>query len=220
MAYQDYKIEIFEDINDTPIAPTASHGGNGSHLISNYNSLIDTIDTDVNDIYDFIDDIYDKVGNKTSIVNPIEISGAVPTFKNKCYMAKAFDLPAQSTVAIKYPQNTIFAQNRMMATLYLDNQRRMGLFDMILAFSRPNRIIGNDPFYCFEYGQYNSANINYELWGSTWMSSYPQPFFLDQSNRLHISNVNSGDGLLVGQHLTNTYSANMLIYVEVTAVQI
>lgn len=37
------KIQTFSGINDSPIAPTASKAGNGSHLIQQINSLIDAL---------------------------------------------------------------------------------------------------------------------------------------------------------------------------------
>ncbi len=46
--YQSNKVEIFPNINDIPVAPTSSTGGNISHLYNLYNSLIDLLETDIN----------------------------------------------------------------------------------------------------------------------------------------------------------------------------
>lgn len=43
MVLLDRKIEIFPGINDTPIPPTNIKGGNGAHLLKEFNSLIDDI---------------------------------------------------------------------------------------------------------------------------------------------------------------------------------
>lgn len=39
----DLKIQTFFGINDSPIAPTASKAGNGSHFIKKFNDLIDSL---------------------------------------------------------------------------------------------------------------------------------------------------------------------------------
>lgn len=41
--FTDSLIEVFPGINDNPIPPTSSSAGNGSHLISQYNGLINKI---------------------------------------------------------------------------------------------------------------------------------------------------------------------------------
>jgi hypothetical protein len=41
--YSLYKVPIFQGINDVPIAPTATKGGNISHFYSLYNQLIDDL---------------------------------------------------------------------------------------------------------------------------------------------------------------------------------
>ena len=46
--YQAQKVNILTNINDIPVAPTASTGGNISHLYNLYNSLIDLLETDIN----------------------------------------------------------------------------------------------------------------------------------------------------------------------------
>lgn len=38
------KIPVFTGINDTPVAPIATKAGNGSHLISKFNSLVETVE--------------------------------------------------------------------------------------------------------------------------------------------------------------------------------
>ena len=45
--YQSNKVQIFPNVNDIPIAPTSSTGGNISHLYNLYNTLIDLIETDI-----------------------------------------------------------------------------------------------------------------------------------------------------------------------------
>jgi len=47
MAYSDYKIQTFSGINDTPLAPTSTVAGNGSHLISKLNLCLDNLQTDI-----------------------------------------------------------------------------------------------------------------------------------------------------------------------------
>lgn len=44
------KIEVFPEVNDTPVAPTATKGCNGSYLVSVYNALIDELGGYLNEI--------------------------------------------------------------------------------------------------------------------------------------------------------------------------
>jgi hypothetical protein len=48
--YQGYKIQTFTNINDSPVAPTATTAGNGSHLINRYNGALEAIQVDVNQL--------------------------------------------------------------------------------------------------------------------------------------------------------------------------
>ncbi len=75
--YQSRKVEIFSNINDIPVAPTSSTGGNISHLYNLYNSLIDLLETDINtlqstSVTDYSTDISNlqtDVGNLQSSVS-------------------------------------------------------------------------------------------------------------------------------------------------------
>jgi hypothetical protein len=44
------QIPVFQGINDQPVEPTASKAGNGAHLISQFNQLIDDVVTILNDL--------------------------------------------------------------------------------------------------------------------------------------------------------------------------
>ena len=48
--YQNRKVPIFTGINDAPIAPTSSSGGNISHLYDLFNTLIDLLQADITTI--------------------------------------------------------------------------------------------------------------------------------------------------------------------------
>jgi hypothetical protein len=48
--YQGYKIQTFPNINDSPVAPTATAAGNGSHLIARYNEALDAIAKDISNL--------------------------------------------------------------------------------------------------------------------------------------------------------------------------
>jgi hypothetical protein len=67
--YQNYKIEIFPNINDAPVAPTAIAGGNGSHLIAQYNAALEAIKADINllEQQDPIISILDVTGLKAAL---------------------------------------------------------------------------------------------------------------------------------------------------------
>ncbi len=75
--YQSQKVNIFSNINDIPIAPTSSTGGNISHLYNLYNQLIDLLETDINtlqstSVTDYSTDITNlqtDVGNLQSSVS-------------------------------------------------------------------------------------------------------------------------------------------------------
>jgi len=46
------KIQVFQGINDNPIEPTSNKAGNGSHLIDQYNQLIDDLQDNLNTLSD------------------------------------------------------------------------------------------------------------------------------------------------------------------------
>lgn len=69
-----YKIQTFTGINDIPREPTAIKAGNGSHVISKFNSFVDV----VSDKVDFIQDDIIRLGNS------IESSGdRIEAFKEE-----------------------------------------------------------------------------------------------------------------------------------------
>lgn len=49
--YTNLKISVFPGINQNPIAPTNVLAGNGSHLIAQFNSLIDALNGDTFSVY-------------------------------------------------------------------------------------------------------------------------------------------------------------------------
>ena len=48
--YNIYKVPIFTGINDYPVAPSMTRGGNVSHFYHKYNQLIDAVVNDLNNI--------------------------------------------------------------------------------------------------------------------------------------------------------------------------
>ena len=59
--YNLLKVEIFTDINDTPIAPTADRGGNISHLYSQFNQLINIVFRDLTTLSELITAIDSRI---------------------------------------------------------------------------------------------------------------------------------------------------------------
>ena len=59
--YNLLKVEIFTDINDTPIAPTANSGGNISHLYSQFNQLINIVFRDLTTLSETINAINSRI---------------------------------------------------------------------------------------------------------------------------------------------------------------
>lgn len=55
--FSNTKIPVFPDVNDTPIEPTATGAGNGSHLIQQYNNLVNSVEVVINDLQDSITDL-------------------------------------------------------------------------------------------------------------------------------------------------------------------
>jgi hypothetical protein len=51
------KVPVFTDVNDNEIAPTSTSAGNGSHLISKHNDLVDEVEVNINDVLSSIDDV-------------------------------------------------------------------------------------------------------------------------------------------------------------------
>lgn len=50
------KIPTFTGINDTPVKPTASKAGNGSHLIKQFNDLVSELENTLNSLSSTVDD--------------------------------------------------------------------------------------------------------------------------------------------------------------------
>jgi len=44
------KVSVFSGINDVPVAPTSTSPGNGSHIINQYNGLVDAVEVILNSI--------------------------------------------------------------------------------------------------------------------------------------------------------------------------
>lgn len=55
------KIPVFTGINDNPVAPTSTAGGNGSHLIRRYNELVDLVQAQLNQTVEVTDTLVDEV---------------------------------------------------------------------------------------------------------------------------------------------------------------
>lgn len=62
------KIPIFTDINDAPVEPTATVPGNGSHLINQYNYLVDEIEGNLNQLEDKIDTLIQQAKNEWVVI--------------------------------------------------------------------------------------------------------------------------------------------------------
>lgn len=54
---QNYKVEVFPNINDTPIEPTATKAGNGSHLIQQFNDVVDETEAGLNSLEEYCDSL-------------------------------------------------------------------------------------------------------------------------------------------------------------------
>lgn len=68
-------VPVFPGINDSPVAPTASKAGNGSHIIGLYNELVNSLETALNSLESAGKHIildqptdYSVVGNENLIV--------------------------------------------------------------------------------------------------------------------------------------------------------
>lgn len=58
---QSYKVPVFTNINDKPVAPTASAAGNGAHLIQQHNDLIQEVESDLNSLIENFANVSRKV---------------------------------------------------------------------------------------------------------------------------------------------------------------
>ena len=73
--YQAQKVEIFSNINDIPIAPTSSNGGNISHLYNLYNQLIDLLETDIDTLQNTsVTDYSTDISNLQNSVSSLQSS--------------------------------------------------------------------------------------------------------------------------------------------------
>lgn len=61
--FDTYKIETFAGINDSPRKPTASKAGNGSHLISQFNSFVTLAEQVYNTLNEFVDQLDTEVNS-------------------------------------------------------------------------------------------------------------------------------------------------------------
>lgn len=61
--FTGFKVPVYSGINDSPVAPTTTKGGNASHLISLYNSFIDNTENELNQIIDALNSIDTNSGS-------------------------------------------------------------------------------------------------------------------------------------------------------------
>ena len=63
--FNSLKIQTFTGINDNPVSPTASKAGNGSHIVAQFNALIDALNENIlsND-WIIVKDNYQAEANK------------------------------------------------------------------------------------------------------------------------------------------------------------
>ncbi|MDJ0575290.1 MAG: hypothetical protein QNJ65_09010 [Xenococcaceae cyanobacterium MO_234.B1] len=59
--YELIKVKIFTDINDNPIAPSETSGGNISHFYSQFNQLINLVFRDLNNLEEAIEAINSRI---------------------------------------------------------------------------------------------------------------------------------------------------------------
>ncbi len=62
----DYKIEVFSGINSNVIPPSPNKAGNGSHLISKINGLVDELETHINFQQNQINELIANSGGKAN----------------------------------------------------------------------------------------------------------------------------------------------------------
>ena len=55
-----YKIPVFEDVNDRPIAPSANSPGNGSHLIQQHNGLVNAVESAIAEVKASVGTLFSK----------------------------------------------------------------------------------------------------------------------------------------------------------------
>ena len=68
---QDFKIPTFAGINRNPVAPTATKAGNGSHLVQQYNGLVDKVQDSISTNWIIIDSATEpyQISSSQKIVN-------------------------------------------------------------------------------------------------------------------------------------------------------
>ncbi len=69
--FSEFKIETFTGINDTPVVPTASKAGNGSHFIQQFNDLITVTEDGLNDADASIGIALDRITDLNTNVNTL-----------------------------------------------------------------------------------------------------------------------------------------------------
>lgn len=67
--FQYTKIPVFAEINDAPVAPTEAKAGNGSHLIQQYNYLVDDVESEVSGNASRIASLDSKVRGTWIVIN-------------------------------------------------------------------------------------------------------------------------------------------------------
>lgn len=60
--FENTKVNVFSDVNDTPIEPTQTNAGNGSHLIQQHNKLVSSTEAAINNLLS-------QVGKDWQVVN-------------------------------------------------------------------------------------------------------------------------------------------------------
>ena len=100
--YQSNKVLIFSGINDIPVAPSSTSGGNISHLYSLYNSLIDLLQTDIDTlqnttVVDYSTDITNLQSSVSTLQTDVSNISANVTTNNSSIIANTNNINSNTT---------------------------------------------------------------------------------------------------------------------------
>jgi hypothetical protein len=123
MDIQYTKIPIFEDVNDTPVVPTATNAGNGSHFIRQYHQLIDETESSINTLESDVNLAFRKLNLDWVVVQ----NDYIATPGDKVVFKTNAPLPGKTTYYLNLPSspplgtNITFINTNLSITIEIRN---------------------------------------------------------------------------------------------------
>lgn len=171
------KIETFPNVNDTPRLPTAQRPGNGSHIISKFNNLVEAVSTELKSLSDSVDNdlsrfsgsieyVGDRVTELDEKTTPRLIQkpptggfGSYAIIDDLTTSVSAY-LTQNSGIRIQLSQHNYFSAS---CTLWLNYQNKLYPIDVTLNSTVKPRGIAYDWYFPSREGYPGEIYDNFDI---------------------------------------------------------